>query len=365
MEINRHEGRFRTLWITVAGVLAGFTGAAVWAVSLAVYQPFMEPPDLPGGLTSAENGTYWPRDERQWAILLAFAGVLLIAGPRRSAVTAGGTLAAIWSGADLWLDRVDVSGGAAAWSLGAVAAGGFAVTAGAAWWWSAGERDGELVRHLAVVGALVTALTVGVLGNDLDHDVTLPSGESVARVPSEALSQGVAWLRGGLAVLFAAVVLALLAPRLTRGRRLIAAGCAAMLVAAPFTFWFASYVIGSDDLAAAAALVVTLVAAALLGLSARPLPVARLARAAVACLVAAPVAIVAAFVGSVLAGEAMTRIAADPPVNAADTDASAPVLTVLLGVGVALVGHLFARVPAATPAVSHPWPAATAPASRM
>jgi drug/metabolite transporter (DMT)-like permease len=75
------------------------------------------------------NNTYWPRDIRQLAILLAFAGVILICRARLRGVVAGAIATIGWLGADLWLDRVDVAGRSAATWL---AVGGVAVFAAAA-----------------------------------------------------------------------------------------------------------------------------------------------------------------------------------------------------------------------------------------
>jgi hypothetical protein len=67
------------IWRTVVGGLSGLLGSLVWAVSLAIYQPLMQPTgfwtDSVSGVRSpilAANNTYWPRETRQLGILLAF-----------------------------------------------------------------------------------------------------------------------------------------------------------------------------------------------------------------------------------------------------------------------------------------------------
>jgi hypothetical protein len=89
-----------------AALLAAGAGA-LWAVGLTVLQPLGEPP--PGGY--AENNTNWARDLRWMAIAaIVLAAVLAARGDRR--VTAAAVLAGLaWTGADLGLDRADLTGG--------------------------------------------------------------------------------------------------------------------------------------------------------------------------------------------------------------------------------------------------------------
>ncbi|MFC7482309.1 hypothetical protein ACFQX7_23035 [Luedemannella flava] len=65
----------------------------IWAIALAVHQPLMQPDPVMVDPTThetyvgvASNNTYWPRDIRQFAILLALVGVIVIcrAKPRGS-----------------------------------------------------------------------------------------------------------------------------------------------------------------------------------------------------------------------------------------------------------------------------------------
>src|SRR5215468_9077025 len=127
----------RSAWRIIVGGLCGVTGAVIWALSLAVYQQRMEPvgsfTDLSTGqtyLNLASNNTYWPRETRHMAILLAFAGVAVICRAGARGLAAGAVGSAVWLAADPWLDRIDVDGATAAWWLSAAGIVGFAVTAG-------------------------------------------------------------------------------------------------------------------------------------------------------------------------------------------------------------------------------------------
>ena len=80
----------RTVGRLGVATVAGVAGALFWAVSLAIYQPRMEPTGFFTDPTTGEpypnlasNNTYWPRDIRQLAILLAVAAVILIGRARR------------------------------------------------------------------------------------------------------------------------------------------------------------------------------------------------------------------------------------------------------------------------------------------
>ena len=122
----------------------------------------------------ASNNTYWPREIRDMAILLGFAGVAVICRAGGRGLAIGGVGAVLWLGADLWLDRVDVDGRTAAWWLGAAGILGFAVTAGVAAWLSRGRPGTARLRYLAVgMLPLLAALTTSI-STPWDEPVTDP-----------------------------------------------------------------------------------------------------------------------------------------------------------------------------------------------
>ncbi|HEX5594506.1 MAG TPA: hypothetical protein VFX61_00560 [Micromonosporaceae bacterium] len=95
------------------GVTCAWGGAVLWAVGLAVLQPGAEPVK-PWHEEWASNNSYWVRDIRWMAIIVALAGLILaFRGDRlRSRLAVLAVVA--WLAADLWLDRIDVAGRAAA-----------------------------------------------------------------------------------------------------------------------------------------------------------------------------------------------------------------------------------------------------------
>jgi hypothetical protein len=146
----------RSAWRIAAGGVCGVTAAAIWAVSIAVYQQLLEPtgfftdPDTGQACPNlASNNTYWPREIRHMAILLAFAGVALICRAGVRGLAAGAAGSAVWLGADLWLDRVDINGRTTAWWLAAAGVVGFAATAGVAAWLESRRPDTSRGRYLA------------------------------------------------------------------------------------------------------------------------------------------------------------------------------------------------------------------------
>ena len=94
-----------TSWRIVLGALSGIAAAVIWAVSLAIYQPFMQPDGFWTDPATGEaypeigsNNTYWPRDIRQLAILLAFMGVVLICRANARSILAAASGSAAGSG---------------------------------------------------------------------------------------------------------------------------------------------------------------------------------------------------------------------------------------------------------------------------
>src|SRR5215510_7428001 len=131
----------RSAWRFLVGGLCGVTGTVIWAVSLAVYQQLMEPTGFVTDSNTgqaypslASNNTYWPRETRHLAILLVFAGVAVICRARTRGVAIGALSFVAWLGADLWLDRIDIDGRTAAWSLASAGILAFGATVAVAAW---------------------------------------------------------------------------------------------------------------------------------------------------------------------------------------------------------------------------------------
>ena len=195
-------------WRVPVGAVAGATAAIVWAVSLAIYQPVMQPRGLwthPGtGETYpviADNNTYWPRDIRQLAILLAFAGLVLIGDASVRGIVAGLVATVGWLGVDLWLDRIDIAGRTAAWWLAGAALIGFAAASVVIARVSAGRPGAAAGRHVtaATAAALATVTLV----------VTTPWEEPVTRPDWVRVELALSLLKAALVVMFAAVALGL------------------------------------------------------------------------------------------------------------------------------------------------------------
>lgn len=305
-------------WRAWVGALSGVVGAVVWAVSLAVYQPFMEPtdPDVGG------NNTYWPRDVRQLAILLALGGVVLICRANPRAVVAGAVGAAGWLGVDLALDRADVRGDpAAVW----LAIGGTVVFAGmvyAARKVSTGEPgSGQVPATVAAVAAAVTVL------------ITTPWDEPVTEPGQVRVEDALTLLKAVLIVMLVAVAAGLVP--LDRVRWMAPFAGLAVLAAWPAT--------GTYGRLSALGLVLLPSAAAASIAAAREVPLPRLLAITVACAVAlVPAALLLYFAGSSVGG-AMTALAGNPAINSADSDLSLSFVAVLLGVLFAAISHFLTR----------------------
>ncbi|MGI5240284.1 hypothetical protein [Dactylosporangium sp. CA-139066] len=289
-------------------------------MSLAVYQPIMEPHGFwtdpaTGAMypVVASNNTYWPRDIRQTAILVAFAAVILIcrANLRAILVAAAGT--AVWIAADLVLDRVDVHGSGTAAVLAGAGAAAFAVTALVARRLSTGEPGGERTVHLtATMTAVLGALTLL---------VTTPWEEPVTDPAKVRVENALTLLEVALAVACAAVAAGLIRP--AGWRRVAVFGAVAALAA-----WSVTAVESLDGLAGLVVLPVTAAAAVA---AARDTPLWRLLVAAAGgAVLMLPAFLIVYLIGSAL-GAAMTSAASSPPVNSADTDLALPFAAVVCG----------------------------------
>jgi hypothetical protein len=327
-----------TNWRVALGAGCGVAAAVIWAVSLAIYQPFMQPDgfftDPVTGETYPEigsNNTYWPRDIRQLAILLAFFGVVLICRANARGILAAAVGAGAWIGVDLALDRADVSGGSTALGLAAGGAAVFAVIAVVARKLSTGEPGSEFAGHLlATVAAVLAAVTVL---------AQTPWDEPVSRAEQVQVENALSLLKVGLVVMFAVVALALVP--LGRLVRMVPFAGVAALAAWPATATYGVLgMLGLIFLPAGAAAAVA---------GARRVSVLRLIGVAVACGVALiPVYLLLYIVGSQVGG-AMTALAGNPPINSADTDLSLSFTALMLGLLFATISHQLTR-PAVEPA---------------
>ena len=197
-------------WRTMLGACCGVVGAVIWAVSLAIYQPFMQPDGFWTDPATGEqypeigsNNTYWPRDIRQLAILLAFIGVVLICRANVRGILAAAVGTAAWIGVDLALDRFDVSGGTTAVWLVVGGAAGFAVIAVVARFVSRPANPGPSSRGICWPPSRRCAATVTVL-------ITTPWQEPVTNPDQVQVENALSLLKVGLVLMFAAVALALL-----------------------------------------------------------------------------------------------------------------------------------------------------------
>ncbi|WP_222870898.1 hypothetical protein, partial [Micromonospora sp. MP36] len=269
------------------------------------------------------------RDIRQLAILLAFGAVILICRTNVRGVLAGAIATVGWLAVDLWLDRMDVAGGAtAAWlAVGGVAL--FSTAAVVAARVSKGQVGTALARQLSAGVAAVLAVATMVVTTPWDEPVTDPDQVRI----ENALSM----LKAGLVVMFVAVVLGLVAVQLTflRARRVVA-----FVVVAALAAWLAT---GNHGSLTAVGLIGMPVAAALAVVAVREVSLIRLLPVAVACcVVLLPAAVILYLAGSAV-GTAMTSLAGNPPVNSADTDLSIAVSGLLLGLLLASVSHVMTR----------------------
>ncbi|GAB3867984.1 hypothetical protein ACFPIJ_23650 [Dactylosporangium cerinum] len=335
-----------TSWRIVLGALSGVVAAVIWAVSLAIYQPYMQPEgfwtDPATGDQYPEigsNNTYWPRDIRQLAILLAFVGVVLICRANVRGIPAAAVGTAAWIGVDLVLDRFDVSGGTTAVQLVIGGVAGFAVIAVAARFVSTGEPGSGFTGHLLATVAAVCAATTVL--------ITTPWEEPVTNAEQVQVENALSLLKVGLVLMFAAVALALL----PLGRVLWMAPFVALAALAAWPATATYGLLGMLGLLFLPAGAATAVAAA------RGVSPLRLLGVLVACAVALiPGYVLLYILGSTIGG-AMTSVADNPPINSADTDLSLSFAALMLGLLFAAISHLLTRpaVEAAAPvAVAQP-----------
>jgi len=308
----------------------GATAAVIWAISLAIYQPLMEPSGmLTDSLTGqaypnlASNNTYWPRDIRLLAILLAFAGVILLSRVTVRGIVTGAVASVAWLGADLGLDRLDVSG-SVAW-LAAAGVAGFTLTAVIAERISRGQPGSDLGQHLAAGTAAVLAAATLLVTGPWDEPVTNPD--------QVAIENALTLLKVGLVVMFLVATVGLVADRLTAARM---PRVAALLAVAGIAGWLA---VGVDGPLRVLGLIALPVAASVAVIAARDVTPTRLLLVAVGCVAMLPIAAVLLFIVGLLTGGAMTSLAGNPAVNAADTDLSLALPGLAIGLLLAAVSY--------------------------
>jgi hypothetical protein len=313
----------------VLGLCCACAGAVVWAWSLALLQPLTEPAK-PWHDAVAENNTYWARDVRWMAIVAVFAGlVLAFRGERRrcagAAVAAAGLI-----GADLVLDRLDVTGWPAAGVLAAVVCVLLFVG-----WVLARPKSAAPHRVSLVLAATVAAATVPVAAG-----IESPTDTEAALTPA-ALTTG--WLLVAVAAGCAAAAAPLRAPGRLAAAGVLAvvggAGVAHMRVVEP----------GYRGLPVAAWGVLLLIG---VGVVVYPWK-AGLVLSAIGMAVGYPVLLIATLMVTgflVPVAALFTAAAGNPPVNAADTDLLLTLVAVvpglILGGMLALVGESTQRAAA-------------------
>ncbi|MFE9688981.1 hypothetical protein [Micromonospora sp. NPDC005806] len=331
----------RKNWQTIVGALSGVTGVAIWALATAIYQPLMQPDgfwtDSSTGQAFPEvgsNNTYWPRDIRQLAILLAFGGVILICRANVRGIVAGAIAMIGWLGVDIWLDRIDVAGGSTATWLAVAGIAVFSTTAVVAARVSAGQGGPPLARHLsaAVTAVLATATMV----------VTTPWDEPVTNPDQIQVENGLSMLKAGLVAMFIATAIGLVAVQLTavRTRRV-----ATFVVVAALAAWLAT---ASHGPLLPVGLIGMPVAVTIAVAAAREVPLIRLLPIAIACCVALLPAMIILYIAGSALGSAMTSLADNPPINAADTDLSIAFTGLVLGLLLASISYVM-TLPAPKP----------------
>lgn len=325
------------------GAVTGTAAAVIWSLGLAIYQPLMEPsgywtdtitgrayPNL------GSNNTYWPRDVRQLAILVAMGGVLLILGVtrRRLLVAAAGTIT--WLAGDLVLDRLDVHGATVGAILAAAGVLWVAVVAVAGTFSPPGDVLG--LRYLAATAIAILAPAAMLVTTPWDEPVTDPA--------QVRMDDALTILQVVLAVLAVTVAIGLARPA---GRPLLLGTLAVASAAgiAVMAKW------PNESPALLAGLLLT-VAVTLAVSAARGLDATRLAMVGVTAVGVSIPLLFALAVGSMVVGTAMTSLAGNPAINAADSDLSTAFIGLVAGIAIGLLSHLFARDRPAASASSSP-----------
>lgn len=327
----------RISWRAALGGLAGLVAAVAWAVASAVHMPMMQPAGVWIGDDGvaypniASNNTYWPREVRHLAILLAFAGVVLLCGAAVRGILVGAAASAGWLVADVLLDRSDVSGTGAAVALGVAAAALFAATAATAVRLSRDQARGPVTRH--VVAGTAALLAVAAL--------TVVTPWDAPGTPAEiSVELQLNIIKTVFAVLFAAVAAAV--PGRPAANPGIAAGFALVAVAGG-----AVAAIGGQGPAWGYAMLAAFIGAIVAVAAPRVRSTGGLAVLVGLSVFGAFAAVAVLYIGGMVVGGVLTSLAGNPPVNAADTDHS-------LAFGALAVGVLSALFTLAVTAAAPP-----------
>jgi hypothetical protein len=285
-----------------AATIAAAGAAVLWAYGLTVLQPLAERAGY------AENNTYWARDMR-CAALLAGLGVLIALGrggrrPAAYPVIAG----LVWFGADLALDRAQITAFVPT-AVGAVLAVTAAAVAGVR------HRPAPRRRVLTTVAAICAAAApmAALLESPTDAEPQL--------APTRLLAAAL--------LVVAALACALVAGPAVSARRLLAA----VAVLAPAV---AGLVLVPGNMAVGVGVGGGLLTAAWLLSRAWP-GWSRAGGVALASLAAYPMLVMVLVLFQIVlpVGAIFTALAGSPPVNAADSDVLYVLAGVLTGLGFA------------------------------
>ncbi|MFK3980048.1 hypothetical protein ACI2K4_06655 [Micromonospora sp. NPDC050397] len=317
-------------WASVTGTVVSASAAAFWAYALAVLQPSTEPAPP---VEWAENNTYWSRDLRFVALIVVVLGLVLIArGDRvRSRLAIAIAIGAGWLVADVALDRVGVAGLPTAVLLGLVGGG---VVLAFAWALRRDEPGGvgddgrRPLIAAAAIGATLLPVTAGI-ESPTDTEATLTPSTLVVAALLLAVAVGCAAAAAPPPLArrrWALVVLVCLGGAAAVALRLIQPGERSLVGVLVCGLLVAGVALMSWDWPGG-----------------RPSP-ARHALVGLGALVGYPVLtvftlVLTAFVLPV--GRAMTALAGNPPVNAADTDALYSLCGLVTGV---VLGAVLARI---------------------
>ena len=312
----------------------GGAGAAVlvWASNLTLLQRLTEPAK-PWHDEWAENNTYWARDLR-WTVLVAIVAGLVLAFRGDRWRSAGAWLAVgALVGVDLAVDRHDLAGRpAAAWLSAAVCAPLFLG-------WLLARRGSAPGRVPLILAASVAAATA-------------PLAAGIESADTESALAPAALVTGVLLVVMAVGCAVAAAPRRSP-RRLAVAG--AVAVAASGAVALLVFDAGPETLSYVGAGGLLLGGVAVLVCPWKP----GMAIAAIGMLVGYPVLSIALLLFFAIGwpvGPEFTRIAGNPPVNAADTDLIILPVGVLSGLILGALLVVISRVgqPADAPRTEEP-----------
>ncbi len=312
----------------MVGAILGLVGAAVWAVSLALYQQVMEPSgfwvDPATGAHYpylAANNTYWPREVRQLAILLALASLIAIGRASVRAFVVSGALGLVWLGADVGLDWIDIDGRPAALSL--MAAGSIAFTAAALI--ARGGPPSQKVRH-ATAGAAALLAVIPMM-------ITNPWPEPLIDPDQIGINNAITAMDMVLAVGLLGAAVTIAAPAITtvRSRWLVLAGFAITLAGV-------LYGIAQRADPRSTFLFLLLWALALVTVAAaNDAPTWCLLVVGGAAVLAVPCMAVGGLIVGTAGGQMFTSLAGNPPVNGADTDIALALPAAAFGLALGLI----------------------------